>query len=449
MTAPAEGIVVDEGAARARLHALLLAPPAARPADLRHVARFVIERRQALLRTAEAVETPCYLYDGDGHREALRAFRAAFDPRLAGHRPFYAVKSNPHPTLLAAAIEEGFGLDVASEQELRAALRLPPCPLVFSGPAKSDSDLRLALTVADRITVHLDSLGELRRLGRRAAEAQTPIRAGLRLSTAAQGAWTKFGVPAETLGAAFREAEAYPYLHLEGLQFHLSWNRDPAPYERVIAELGAAIRAQLRPDQRARLRFFDVGGGFRPHQLEGAQPADHPLAAVLQIANEEAGVDTRFTHPALEKPSVPLERYAVAIGAAIEAHVLPHAAVEVWTEPGRVISTPALHILLRVVDRKLDDLVIVDGGINMVGWERYAQIYHPVVNLDHPAETELPVRIGGSLCDCEDTWGARCFASRIEEGDRLLVPFQGAYSLTTAQAFIRPIPPVFSMRSAP
>jgi diaminopimelate decarboxylase len=93
--------------------------------------------------------------------------------------------------------------------------------------------------------------------------------------------------------------------------------------------------------------------------------------------------------------------------------------------------------------------VIVDGGIHMVGWERYLQIYHPVVNLTHPAETELAVRLGGSLCDCEDVLGRYCYAERMEEGDLLLIPYQGAYSYTTAQNFIRDIPPVIDLHPEP
>ncbi len=58
---------------------------------------------------------------------------------------------------------------------------------------------------------------------------------------------------------------------------------------------------------------------------------------------------------------------------------------------------------------------------------------------------EIPIRLGGSLCDCEDIWGFRCHAESIAEGDVLVVPFHGARTLCVAQDFIRPIPAVLEL----
>jgi diaminopimelate decarboxylase len=411
--------------------------------DLSHVAAWVLSRRDALLAAVAGLETPCYLYDGDGHRQALAAFAAAFGARLPGHRPFYAVKANPHPLLLAEAVAAGYGLDVSSGRELSMALRQPGAEIVFSGPAKSTADLEAACDHADRIIVHLDSFRELLRLGEVTARRGQVLRAGVRVSTEHHGAWSKFGVPLADLGRFFAQARAHAGVALQGLQVHLSWNRSPDPYVRIIEALAGALARDLSPEDRAALRFIDLGGGFRPHRLEGYFPWDHPLGAAIRAADEHFGEDTEFAPPYLIKDSVPLAAYADAIGAAACRHLqplLPGCAY--FTEPGRIVATPAMHILLRVVDKKRDDLVIVDGGINMVGWERYLHIYCPVVNLSRPALREIPVRLGGSLCDCEDLWGLRCHAEAVEEGDLLLVPFQGAYTYGTAQEFIRPIPKV-------
>jgi diaminopimelate decarboxylase len=179
--------------------------------------------------------------------------------------------------------------------------------------------------------------------------------------------------------------------------------------------------------------------------LEGYFPSDDALGSVLSTASQRYGDSVSFEAPFYVKPSVPIDGYADAIGAAIDKHLRPLVACDYLTEPGRVVSTYAMHIVLRVVDKKSSDLVIVDGGINMVGWERYLATYCPVVNLTRPAGSEILVRVGGSLCDCEDIWGGRLYGDGVEEGDVLVVPFQGAYSLTTAQEFIRPIPPVYPM----
>lgn len=371
------------------------------------VARQVLDRRDELLRAIGP--TPAYLFDGAGLRDALDRFRRVFDARLSGHRPFYAMKSNPHPLVVRAAVDAGFGLDASSGRELRQALSMtttPNAPIVFSGPAKSQEDHDLALMHADRVTVLVDSAGELRRLGEAAQRAGRPITAGVRIS--AGGDWAKFGIPAER----FTSLQVPEGVRLRGLQFHLSWNRDPEPYRRMIELLAPLF------ERAGELEFLDVGGGYRPHRLEGEFPD--------------------FT----VKPSVPLETYADGIAAALQRAGIRCA---IWTEPGRVVSTYAMHLVMRVVDKKSDSLVIVDGGIHMVGWERYQAIVHPVINLDRPSLEEQTVRLGGSLCDCEDTLGERVFGAGIEEGDRLLIPFQGAYSFSTAQSFIRDIPPVIAI----
>ena len=435
-------LVVDIDAARARTLALFDDPQWPQPARLDAVVDAALERRDALLTLAERHATPFYAFDRNGFRGALDSFRTAFDATLPRHQAFYAVKSNHHPWVIDTAVAAGCGLDVSSGRELAWALARPGVPIVFSGPAKSDADLTCALDHADRVTVQLDSFRELERLGALAAARGERIGAGVRVHTRQHGAWSKFGIPLADLPRFWHKAQAWSGVDLCGIQSHLSWNRDAQPYEQVLADLGQCLRVAFDADQRRLLRFVDVGGGFRPHQLEGGVPTDHPLGAIAQAANDHAGAATRFASPWIAKPSVPLETYAAAIGRAFADHILPVAGVAGWTEPGRIVSTFAMHLVVRVVDRKSDGLVIVDGGTHMVGWEKYLHIHAPVVNLTRPARAAIPVVLGGSLCDCEDVLGSHCHASAIEEGDVLAVPFQGAYTWATAQAFIRDVPDV-------
>jgi diaminopimelate decarboxylase len=411
---------------------------------LDHVATEILRSREALLGLASRYETPFYAFDGERFSRALEQMKLAFGARIPRHRPFYAVKSNPHRSVLLAAVASGFGLDVSSGRELRLALDLGEGPLAFSGPAKTREDLDLAATHAGRVLVNIDSFRELERLGEVSARRQVRVRAGVRISTEHHGAWSKFGIPITDLRRFWQSAKAHPFVDLHGIQFHLSWNRDARPYERIIEELGTTL-AGFSPAERADIRFIDIGGGYRPHRLEGYFPSDDALGSVLETASQHYGEPVSFEAPFYVKESVSIDEYASAIGAAIDRHLRPHVECDYLTEPGRVVSTYAMHIVLRVVDKKSAGLVIVDGGINMVGWERYLATYCPVVNLTRPAATEVEVQIGGSLCDCEDVWGGRLYGDGVEEGDVLVVPFQGAYSLTTAQEFIRPIPPVYAM----
>ena len=53
------------------------------------------------------------------------------------------------------------------------------------------------------------------------------------------------------------------------MQFHLSWNRDPAPYVRTIEQLAGRLAADLSAEDRAAIAFIDLGGGDRPHRAGG------------------------------------------------------------------------------------------------------------------------------------------------------------------------------------
>ena len=432
-----------------RIALLLDAPPPCARGDLRHVAERILGRRAAILAVAARRATPFYLFDRDGFVEAARTFAATFSARVPGHRPFYAVKSNFHPHVLRGAIAEGYGLDVSSGREFRLAQRHGARAILWSGPAKSTADLDLAADHADRTIVHLDSFRELERLGEVTRRRRKTVRAGVRVTTSHHGTWSKFGVPLADLGRFWKTARAHPRVRLEGVQFHLSWNRNAVAYQRILADLGARLRADLDLSERRAVRFVDFGGGYKPHLLEGHYPSGTPLGAAVAAGDEHFGEETEFLDRYYVKESIPLDEYARAIGEAIDEHLRPVVDCDYFSEPGRILSTFAMHLLLRVVDKKAADLVIVDGGINMVGWERYLHIYAPVVNLTRPATREIPVRIYGSLCDPEDIWGFQCYGESIEEGDLLIVPYQGAYSFAVAQNFIRAIPPVYALPARP
>jgi len=445
---------------RRLIEQILDAPPAGQPGDFGHIVEQILERQSDILALCAREPTPLYAYDPRSFRAALDEFAQSFNRRVPRHQAFFAVKSNHHPFLAAEAVAAGFGLDVSSSRELKLALDAGAKRILFSGPAKSAADLELAAQHRERVIVNLDSFHELALLGEVAAKfaalkpeapakepgntpslaLQASIRAGVRIHTAAHGAWSKFGIPLAELPRFWRQAAEYPGVRLEGIQSHLSWTHDAGPYCRVIREVAAVLREQFTSAERAQLQFYDFGGGYRPYRIEGRYPTELPLGELIRVADEVAGEESQFAAPYYFQDSVPIETYARQIGAALAEHLAPLVDCEHFSEPGRVVAAHAMHLVMRVADKKRDDLVIVDGGIHMIGWERYLHVYCPVVNLTRPGTREIPIRICGSLCDPEDVLGRCCFAESIEDGDVLVMPFQGAYTYSTAHNFIRDIP---------
>ena len=229
-------------------------------------------------------------------------------------------------------------------------------------------------------------------------------------------------------------------ISFEGIQFHSSWNMNPDNQIEIIKRIAEHLSG-LDATDRSRLKFLDIGGGYWPPLGEWLHndPAAGHEQPIMRIDNGPK-VPIHFCVPADS-----LDNFAEKLGAAIKKYILPLADLTVFTEPGRWVCHDAMHILIQVVDKKDDNLVIVDAGTNAIGWERFESDYFPVINLSRPSLEEKPCHILGSLCTPHDVWGFSYFGSGMEPGDVLLIPSQGAYTYSLRQNFIKKLPIVTLM----
>ena len=414
--------------------------PLLSPEQLQSFVRYYFDRRGIYLEVLKNHPAPLYLQESSVLRARAARMKRAFDHLLPEVAFYFAVKSNNHPHVAGVLIDEGFGLDVSSGQELEMALSLGASYVVFSGPGKTLQELRLAVSHADRVVILMDSFGELARLGTLAAEMDTTIRCGVRLTVNPTGLWRKFGIPLPDLPAFMDAARRYPRVNLAGLQFHTSWNLSPAPQIAFIGELGKMLAA-MPAGARGQIEFIDIGGGYWPEPGEWLQAAGTPEGKLREaLGLPPGGVDTHY-----HLPSTPIEGFADALSAVIRAHLLSSVACRICLEPGRWICNDAVHLLLSVIDKKAPDLVITDAGTNTIGWERFETDYFPVLNLTRPSLVEKPCHILGSLCTPHDVWGYAYFGTQIQPGDILMIPTQGAYTYSLRQTFIKPLPCVITI----
>ena len=403
--------------------------------------RSFLEQRQVLLDFSVRHGTPVYLFDESVLLQRAEHFTTAFSKEIPGLRSFFAMKSNNHPAVAESLVKFGLGLDVSSGLELETALGTGCQHILFSGPGKTEAELDLAVANAEAVTVLIDSFGELDRLESVSRLRNVVVRAGVRLTTEEKGLWRKFGVPLAQLETFMARAENFEHVRLCGLQFHTSWNLTPASQVSFLTRLGERLAAMKR--QRVKtLEFLDIGGGYWPPRGEWLHFSATPQGRITQLALPDIRQPHRYRYPA-----EPLEIFAREIGQALRQHIFPYVECEVFTEPGRWLVNDSMHILLTVVDKKAEDLVIVDGGTNIVGWERFETDYFPVINLSRPSLMERSCFIFGSLCTPHDVWGYAYFGDRIEPGDILMVPSQGAYTYSLRQTFIKPLAQVFPLQS--
>jgi len=401
--------------------------------------RSFLSQRQLFLDFSMRHGTPVYLFDENVLLQRAKEFTTTFSQEIPGLRSFFAMKSNNHPAVAQSLVKFGLGLDVSSGLELETALATGCQHILFSGPGKTEAELDLAAANAEAVTVLIDSFGELDRLESVSRLRKVVVRAGVRLTTEEKGLWRKFGVPLVELESFITRTEDFEHIRLCGVQFHTSWNLTPSSQVSFLIRLGERLAAMK--GQRAKtIEFLDIGGGYWPPRGEWLHFSATPQGRITQMVLPDAKGGDRYRYPA-----EPLETFAGEIGKALRQHIFPHVECEVFTEPGRWLVNDSMHILLTVVDKKAEDLVIVDGGTNIVGWERFETDYFPVINLSKPSLVERNCFIFGSLCTPHDVWGYRYFGEGIEPGDILMIPSQGAYTYSLRQSFIKPLAQVFPL----
>lgn len=407
--------------------------------------------RLRFIALARKNSTPLYLYDAVEVKVNLTRFKQAFAKSGLPVKIFYAIKSNPYPDLLKTIVNEGACLDASSQRELKLALAAKAKQIIYTGPAKTTEAFRLILRHRKKITVNLDSFRELELLAKLAQQRKVVVRCGVRVHTAQQQGWTKFGIALDKLRKFYDQARKHSALKFCGIQFHISLNKNPKKYVATLQELAKYLRTNFSTNELSEFKYVDIGGGFYPAAFEGIhswnpkQVMDFGNGANAHFKNILAD---KFKPRYLPIRTDPIEKFAKEIAKAWRDQIrtlLPSA--RLYAEPGRFISHSAMHFLLKVADLKDGRVAILDGGTNMIGWEKYQFFYYaPIFNLTHFSSTrEQPCILYGSLCTPDDLWGYYFYGKKIAIGDILLIPFQGAYTYTLAQNFIKAIPQVVNL----
>jgi len=392
------------------------------------VVEIILLRKKNFLNLVKKYNTPFYVYDQEGLDESINRFVASFKKYIPKFQPYYAVKLNHHPLIVRRAVENGMGLDVASVRELNIALDAKATKIVYYSPAKNEEDLKYVLKHSGKVRVHIDSFNELRLLGKLVSKLKIKIDVGVRINIPAHGLWTKYGIPLQQLKRFWDEASDYEFLKLDGVHFHQSRNKNTLFYTNTIRELARYLSRYFTPDQLKSIKYIDFGGGFEPHQSEG----------IIKHGKR--------SWPKYKIGKVPtIEKYAEAIGNSIKKYLDPIVEVTYLSEPGRYICNNAMHIALRVADVKDKENCILNGGVNMVGWQRFEREYFPLISITHPSKKERQFRMWGNLCTTWDVWGYYYYGSKLEQKDIIIVPNQGALTYSLAQSFISEIPSVHAL----
>ncbi|AFU20141.1 diaminopimelate decarboxylase [Actinobacillus suis] len=354
--------------------------------------------------------TPAYIYS----RATLERHWHAFDKAFGSHPHLicFAVKSNSNIALLNVMARLGSGFDIVSQGELERVLAAggEPSKVVFSGVAKSHSEIQRALEVGIRC-FNIESIAELHRINEVAGQLGKIAPISLRvnpdvdahthpyISTGLKE--NKFGVSVTQAREVYRLAKSLPNVKITGMDCHIgSQLTELQPFLDATDRL-IVLMEQLKEDG-IELHHLDLGGGLGV-PYNGEEPP-HP---------------TEYAKALLEK----LKGYAD---------------LEIILEPGRAITANAGILVTKVEYLKANEdrnFAIVDTGMNDMIRPALYEAYMQITEVDQSLVREKAVYdVVGPICETSDFLGkGRELA--IEQGDLIAMRSAGAYGAAMSSTY--------------
>lgn len=348
--------------------------------------------------------TPFYFYDMKLLGDTLAAVKAASGH--PGYRVHYAVKANADREILKTIAAAGFGADVVSGGEIKAALDagFEARDIVFAGVGKADWEIELALD-AGVGCLNVESAAELDAIEHIAERSCKVATVALRVNPDIDAhthhyittglAENKFGIAMEKLDDIVKRVAKSPLLDLAGLHFHIGSQITVNEPFKLLCERITALREHFR-QMGVEFRSINVGGGLG---IDYDDPDGHPIP-------DFAGYFGTFADN-------------LRLDAGQELHF--ELGRSIVAQCGSLIST-----VLYVKEGVKKQFAIVDAGFTELIRPALYQAHHLIQNLtshDKPEKYDVV----GPICESSDTFGVEETLPRTRRGDIIALRSAGAY----------------------
>ncbi|MFV8781407.1 alanine racemase [Microbulbifer sp. SA54] len=373
---------------------------------------------EAICDAGKKFGTPFYFYDLDILKRNIGKLKTA----ASGFKIRYAVKTNPNPFILRWLKDHVDSLDVSSSGEINHASKNGWLgeDMEFTGPAKKNSDLKLALDLNVKSIV-IEDLGEAVALNKLAEDRGLVARVLIRIAPSLAeenfgvrlaGRPTQFGIDQDKLPEVFAELRQLSNIRVAG--FHIYSGSQCLNDESIATHFGNmwSIFKQAIHDWGAPIDelVFGAGMGIPYHDGDNALKLDH-LPEVAESIIE----DVR------------------SISDEIDCHI----------EVGRfLIGTAGLFVteVVRVKESKNSNIAICDGGMNnnLGACGHLGGISHrhySMLNVTGQSGEKEKYRVVGPLCTAIDTLAHRVMLPKVSEGDLIAVGCSGSYGPTASPLF--------------
>ena len=359
---------------------------------------------------AEEFGTPLYIYS----RATLERHWHAFDSALGDHPHLicYAVKANSNIGILNVMAKLGSGFDIVSQGELERVLAAggEASKVVFSGVAKSRSEIMRALEVGIRC-FNVESVAELHHINQIAGEMGKVAPISLRvnpdvdahthpyISTGLKE--NKFGVSVDEAREVYKLAATLPHVKITGMDCHIgSQLTELQPFLDATDRL-IRLMEQLKEDG-ITLKHLDLGGGLGVTYTDETppHPSDYATALLNKLKNYED--------------------------------------LEIILEPGRAIAANAGILVAKVQYLKSNEsrnFAITDTGMNDMIRPALYEAYMNIIEIDRTLGRKKAIYdVVGPVCETSDFLGKQRELA-IVEGDYIAQRSAGAYGASMSSNY--------------
>jgi len=367
--------------------------------------------REHIAAGASSAFTVCDLAD-------VRAQHARWREALPRVQPFYAVKCNPDPNVVATLAAGGAGFDCASKAEidLIRGLGVDPARIVYANPCKQPAHLAHAERVGVDLTV-FDSEDELAKVAAKHPRARLLMRILVDDSQAVCTMSQKYGAPLRRVPALLRTAQDLG-LAVQGVSFHVgSGCRGAEPF--VDAVRAARHAFDIAASLGAPMALLDIGGGFPGGMPDPGRGSDDRGATFESIADR--------------------------LREALDLHFPAESGVRLIAEPGRFFVSSAGTLVTRVIGRKEDaqarPMYFVDDGLygsfNSIMYDHatVAPVALDSAGAPLPLEEAAPASVWGPTCDGLDCVVKEAPLPPLRTGDWVRWDNMGAYTSAAGSTF--------------
>jgi len=379
--------------------------------------------------------TPLFVLDETDLINRVQKYMKSFSKASHGSKLtketkiFYASKAFTSSLFIKLIVNEGMGVDVATEGELRVALAggCKPENIVFHGNNKSVDELAFAVDKKVGLFA-VDSFFEIARLAQIAIEKNVKpnvlvrVTAGIKahthefVSTAHEDQKFGFSLAAGDAEEAVRRIIKDENLHLVGLHSHIgSQIFDNKGFEIAATRL-AELALRIAKEHNVQIEMLNLGGGMGIAYID----SDAPLA-IEQMSSELVDIVYKlFTTNGLAMPQLAFE-------------------------PGRAIVGPSMITLYTVGTTKKIELengekrtyVAVDGGMSdNIRTALYGAQYSVTLASRLSKAEPMLSRIVGKHCESGDIIVRDCYLPEdLVPGDLVAVAATGAYNRSLSSQY--------------